>query len=53
MANNRLRWLGHSGWQLTTSRGKVLFIDPWLTGNPLAPIKVEDLPEGRHHPALA
>ncbi|MGV6874854.1 metal-dependent hydrolase [Pseudochelatococcus sp. B33] len=44
MTTNRLKWLGHSGWQLTTSTGKVLFIDPWLTQNPLAPVKIEDLP---------
>jgi L-ascorbate metabolism protein UlaG (beta-lactamase superfamily) len=44
MPNNRLKWLGHSGWQVTTSQGKVLFIDPWLVGNPLAPVKIEDLP---------
>jgi L-ascorbate metabolism protein UlaG (beta-lactamase superfamily) len=44
MAGNRLKWLGHSGWQLTTAKGKVLFIDPWLTKNPLAPVKVEELP---------
>ncbi|MBZ9894367.1 MULTISPECIES: metal-dependent hydrolase [unclassified Mesorhizobium] len=44
MAQNSLKWLGQSGWQITTSKGKVLFIDPWLTGNPLAPVKIEDLP---------
>lgn len=45
MAGNRLKWLAHSGWQITTSRGKVLFVDCWLSGNPLAPMKVEDLPK--------
>jgi L-ascorbate metabolism protein UlaG (beta-lactamase superfamily) len=45
MSTNRLKWLGHSAWQLTTAQGKVLFIDPWLTQNPLAPVKVEDLPQ--------
>lgn len=43
--SNRLKWLGHSGWQITTSKGKVLFIDPWLSTNPVAPLKVEDLPQ--------
>lgn len=42
--SNRLEWLGHSGWRLTTGKGKVILIDPWLTGNPVAPLRVEDLP---------
>ena len=41
---NTLQWLGHSSWQLTTSRGAVLLIDPWLSQNPTAPMKIEDLP---------
>jgi L-ascorbate metabolism protein UlaG (beta-lactamase superfamily) len=45
MANNRLKWFGHSGWQLTTSRGKVILIDPWLTKNPVAPLRLEELPK--------
>lgn len=42
---NKLKWLGHAGWMLTTARGKVLLIDPWLSGNPLAPLQVHDLPQ--------
>jgi L-ascorbate metabolism protein UlaG (beta-lactamase superfamily) len=45
---NKLRWLGHSAWQLTTSRGTVFLIDPWLSQNPLAPIKITDLPAVSH-----
>lgn len=40
---NKLRWLGHAAWQLTTSKGKVFLIDPWLNGNPMAAMKIEDL----------
>ncbi|WP_138416317.1 metal-dependent hydrolase [Aquibacillus sediminis] len=28
------RWMGHSTWELTTSGGKKIVIDPWYTGNP-------------------
>lgn len=42
--SHRLKWLGHSGWQLTTAQGKVLLIDPWLSQNPVAPIRIEELP---------
>lgn len=38
---NSIRWLGHSCFMITTSRGKVIIIDPWITGNPLCPIKLE------------
>ena len=32
----QLTWLGHSGFRLEIA-GKVLLIDPWLTGNPMFP----------------
>ena len=38
-----LKWLGHSAFQLTTKGGKVFLIDPWLDGNPNAPIGISDL----------
>lgn len=42
---NQLRWLGHAAWQLTTSTGKVLLIDPWLSGNPVAALGIDQLPK--------
>ena len=33
-----LTWLGHSAFHLVTPRGKHLLIDPWLEGNPMAPL---------------
>ena len=33
-----LTWLGHSAFHLVTPRGKHLLIDPWLEGNPMAPV---------------
>lgn len=33
-----LTWLGHSAFQLVTPRGRHLLVDPWLEGNPMAPV---------------
>lgn len=43
MAGNLITWLGHSCFQIHTSGGKVLFIDPWITGNPVCPVKLDDI----------
>jgi len=32
-----LTWLGHSTFELVTSKGTVVLFDPWLTGNPKCP----------------
>lgn len=33
-----LTWLGHSAFHLVSPRGKHLLVDPWLEGNPMAPL---------------
>jgi len=38
----RIRWLGHSGFKVELAN-KVLLIDPWLTGNPLAAVTVSGI----------
>jgi len=38
----RIRWLGHSGFEIELVN-KILLIDPWLTGNPLAAMKASDI----------
>src|SRR5258706_9035382 len=38
----RMRWLGHSCLWFESDVQKVL-IDPFLTGNPVAPVKADDL----------
>jgi len=38
----RIRWLGHSGFEIELAE-KILFIDPWLTGNPLAAMGASDI----------
>jgi L-ascorbate metabolism protein UlaG (beta-lactamase superfamily) len=34
---NKITWLGHSAVRITTASGRVVLIDPWLTGNPVCP----------------
>ena len=33
-----LTWLGHSAFHLVSPRGKHMLVDPWLEGNPMAPV---------------
>jgi L-ascorbate metabolism protein UlaG (beta-lactamase superfamily) len=40
---NTVKWLGHAACQITTEQGKIILIDPWITGNPSCPIKKEDI----------
>lgn len=40
---HELRWLGHSGWEITTAQGRKVLIDPWLSENPVAPDSIEAL----------
>jgi len=35
-------WLGHSGFEIELAN-RILFIDPWLTGNPLAAMRASDI----------
>lgn len=42
MAEHRLRWLGHSAWQLETGDFRVL-IDPFLSDNPVACVAADSL----------
>src|ERR1700712_4120198 len=38
-----LQWFAQSAFKLTTPEGKVVMIDPWLTGNPKTPPEMKDL----------
>ena len=33
----KLTWLGHSTFRIETPGGKMIFIDPWIMGNPMCP----------------
>lgn len=39
----KLKFFSHSAFQITTSDGKVILIDPFLSGNPTAPEKAENV----------
>lgn len=43
MSGIKITWLGHGTFQMTTAQGTNILIDPWLTGNPKAPIQVEQV----------
>jgi L-ascorbate metabolism protein UlaG (beta-lactamase superfamily) len=34
---NKLTWLGHATFRITTPPGKVIVIDPWVQTNPMCP----------------
>jgi L-ascorbate metabolism protein UlaG (beta-lactamase superfamily) len=36
-AGLRLTFLGHASFKIVTEGGKIVFFDPWLTGNPVLP----------------
>lgn len=44
MSGNKITWLGHATFLITTQSGKTLLIDPWLEGNPACPASLKKLP---------
>ncbi|HHX75441.1 MAG TPA: metal-dependent hydrolase [Firmicutes bacterium] len=40
---NLLTWLGHAAFAITTAQGGRVLIDPWISGNPACPVRVEEL----------
>ncbi|RZN37163.1 MAG: metal-dependent hydrolase [Methanosarcinales archaeon] len=40
-----IQWLGHATFKITTSDGKTVLIDPWITDNPKCPINLSDITE--------
>jgi len=43
MADTKIKWFGHAGFQITTEKEKIIIIDPWLTDNPLATSQAKDI----------
>lgn len=39
----RLQWLGHAAFKITSVKGKVILIDPFITKNPKTPPALKDL----------
>ncbi|MGH9729198.1 MAG: metal-dependent hydrolase [Candidatus Acidiferrales bacterium] len=40
---NKLTWLGHATFKITTPSGKVIVVDPWISGNPACPEAMKKL----------
>ena len=38
-----ITWLGHGSWKMVTNQGTILYLDPWIRGNPSCPIKVDEI----------
>ncbi len=38
-----IRWLGHATFIVSTPGGKTIIIDPWITDNPLCPVKLDEI----------
>ncbi|UOQ72120.1 metal-dependent hydrolase [Hymenobacter cellulosilyticus] len=36
-ASSQLQFLGHASFRITTPEGRIILLDPWLTGNPYVP----------------
>jgi len=43
MKVNKVQWFGHACFQITSEKGKIIIIDPWLTNNPVASCEVKDI----------
>lgn len=43
MSKVSVKWLSHAFFSITSPSGKTVIIDPWITNNPLCPIKLEDI----------
>jgi L-ascorbate metabolism protein UlaG (beta-lactamase superfamily) len=42
MAKTKIKWLSHAGFQITSSGGKVIYIDPWFD-NPVSGFGLDDV----------
>lgn len=40
---NKLTWLGHAAFRITTPSGKVIIIDPWIKSNPACPGSLKNM----------
>ena len=38
-----ITWLGHGSWRMVTTKGTIIYLDPWIVGNPACPIRLEDI----------
>jgi len=39
----KIKWLGHASFEIITNKGSIIYLDPWINGNPVCPIKLEEI----------
>ncbi len=39
----QITWLGHASFKVQNDSGKIVYIDPWINGNPACSIEVKDI----------
>ncbi|MBU1205309.1 MAG: metal-dependent hydrolase [Proteobacteria bacterium] len=44
MAKTTIKWLSHSGFQISSNNGKIIYLDPWFE-NPLSTFGIQDVKE--------
>ncbi|MGI6085774.1 MAG: metal-dependent hydrolase [Acetivibrionales bacterium] len=42
MSKQTITWIGHGSWKFETSKGTVIYIDPWIVDNPACTMKIEE-----------
>ena len=42
MSKQTITWIGHGSWKFITGNGTVIYVDPWLEGNPASTMKIDD-----------
>ena len=42
MGKQTITWVGHGSWKFVTVNGTVIYIDPWIVGNPACKITLDD-----------
>jgi L-ascorbate metabolism protein UlaG (beta-lactamase superfamily) len=38
-----IQWLGYANFMVTSVRDKIIYIDPFITENPLCPVSLDDI----------
>ena len=38
-----IRWLGHATFHIVTEAGTHIYLDPWITGNPVCPVALDSI----------
>jgi L-ascorbate metabolism protein UlaG (beta-lactamase superfamily) len=38
-----ITWLGHGSWLMVTPKDTIIYLDPWIEGNPACPTKLDEI----------